>query len=36
MLTYLKENSLLTFINDYTENIELYESASVLPALPQH
>lgn len=34
MLTYLKENSLLTFVNDYTENTELYESASVLPALP--
>jgi hypothetical protein len=34
MLTYLKENSLLTFINDYTENIGLYKSASVLPALP--
>lgn len=34
MITYLKENSLLTFINDYTENIGLYESASVLPALP--
>lgn len=34
MLSYLKENSLLTFINDYSENSELYESASVLPALP--
>ena len=34
MVRYLKENSLLTIINDYTENIELYESASVLPALP--
>jgi len=34
MLIYLKENSLLTIINDYSENIGLYESASVLPALP--
>lgn len=34
MLSYLKENSLLTFINDYTENAELYGSASILPALP--
>ncbi len=34
MLRYLKENSLLTFINDYSENIGLYESASILPALP--
>jgi Acetyltransferase (GNAT) domain len=34
MLSYLKENSLLTFINDYSENIGLYESASVLPGLP--
>ena len=34
MLRYLKENSLLTFINDYTENFGLYKSASVLPALP--
>jgi len=34
MLEYLKENSLLTLINDYTENSGLYGSASVLPALP--
>ncbi len=34
MLLYLKENSLLTFINDYSENIGLYESATILPALP--
>ncbi|MBL6449597.1 GNAT family N-acetyltransferase [Fulvivirga sp. 29W222] len=34
MLSYFKENNLLTFINDYSENIGLYESAAVLPALP--
>lgn len=34
MLSYLKENSLFIVINDYSENIGLYESASVLPALP--
>lgn len=32
--TYIKKNSLLAIINDYTENSELYEDASVLPALP--
>lgn len=34
MLSYLKKTRLLTLINDYSENIGLYESASVLPALP--
>ena len=34
MVKYLKENSLLTIINDYSENSKLYESASILPALP--
>lgn len=34
MANYLKENSILTIINDYTENSILYQSASILPALP--
>ena len=34
LIAYLKEHSLLTIINDYTENTELYKKASVLPALP--
>jgi Acetyltransferase (GNAT) domain len=34
MITYLKENSIMTLINDYTENFGLYDTASVLPALP--
>lgn len=34
MVNYLKENSLLTIVNDYSENYKLYETASILPALP--
>lgn len=34
MVSFLKENSILTIINDYTENRELYHSAEILPALP--
>ena len=34
MIAYLKEHSILTIINDYTENIALYKKASILPALP--
>ena len=34
MLNYLKENSILTIVNDYTINRSLHESASELPALP--
>jgi predicted N-acyltransferase len=34
MISYLKKNSLLTIVNDYSENNAFYESASVLPALP--
>jgi len=34
MLSYLRGNKLLTFVNDYSENTGLYESATVLPALP--
>ena len=32
---YLKKNTTLSIITDYTENSELYEDASILPALPQ-
>ena len=32
--TYLRKKNLLTIINDYTENSDLYEEASILPALP--
>lgn len=32
--TYLKNNSLLTIINDYSNNLKLYGDASILPALP--
>jgi Acetyltransferase (GNAT) domain len=31
---YLKKNTLLTIINDYSINSELYHEASILPALP--
>ena len=31
---FLKKNSLLTIITDYTENAGLYDGASILPALP--
>lgn len=34
MATYLKKKSLLSIINDYTENTYLYNDASILPALP--
>lgn len=34
MFKFLQKNSILTVVNDYTENIGLHESASVLPALP--
>ena len=34
MMAYLKENSLLTIINDYSDQYKLYEKASILPALP--
>jgi hypothetical protein len=34
MANYLKENCLLTLINDYSENYNLFENASILPALP--
>jgi len=34
MINFLKKNSLLTFINDYSDNYKLFENASILPALP--
>jgi len=34
MISYLKKNSILAIINDYTTKRGLYEDASVLPALP--
>jgi Acetyltransferase (GNAT) domain len=34
MISYLKENSTLTLINDYTHNSRLYKEAAILPALP--
>lgn len=34
MITFLKGNSILSIINDYTENDRLYDKASILPALP--
>jgi len=34
MIKYLKEHSILTMIYDYTENIQLYDTASLLPSLP--
>lgn len=34
MANYLKKHSILTIINDYTENSVLYQTASILPALP--
>lgn len=34
MANYLKSITLLTIINDYSENSKLYPQASVLPALP--
>ena len=33
-IRFLKKNSILTIINDYTENSSLYDDASILPALP--
>ena len=35
MINYLKRNSILTIVTDYTDNGYLYNSANVLPALPQ-
>jgi len=35
MINYLKRKSILTIVTDYTDNRYLYNSASVLPALPQ-
>ena len=34
MANYLEENSLLSIINDYSVNHNLFENASILPALP--
>ena len=34
MAGYLRDNTLLTIINDYTENAGLHDGASTLPALP--
>lgn len=34
MASYLKKNSILTIVNDYTKNAKLYRKASILPALP--
>jgi len=34
MMAYLKKNSVLTIVNDYTKNEKLYINASILPALP--
>jgi hypothetical protein len=33
-IRFLKKHSILTIINDYTENSSLYDGASILPALP--
>ncbi len=33
-IRFLKKNSILTIITDYTENSGLYDGASILPALP--
>jgi len=35
MITFLRRKSILTIVTDYTDNKYLYNSASVLPALPQ-
>jgi hypothetical protein len=33
-IEYLRKNSLLTIVNDYSKNSGLYKKASILPALP--